>query len=200
MLQGGWNLHLNPVVQYEQRFPLWDTASVKQQLCVCSSCTGTLGGKHEKISPMSINTNRAPCSIVCYTQKPMHVRKRIISGDRGLILLHIYQLNYLFQQKVHARVCACKKHRERKHKGENIVSSSLTAQCCSTGIQLDIPGWRNLPHLLPGGTAIKINKYWRAVFCTWLRSDLCGESWLYHRQHKPPKIMEDVFKETKWAQ
>lgn len=89
----------------------------------------------------------------------MHVRKRIISGDGRLILLHIYQLNYLFQQKVHARVCACKKQRERKDKGENIVSSSLTAQRCSTGIQLDIPSWRNLPHPLPGGTAIKINKY-----------------------------------------
>lgn len=132
---------------------------------MCSSRAGTLGAKHKKKSLLSINTNRAPCSIICYTKQPVHVRKLIISGERRLILLLMYQLNSVFQQK---------KQRERKHKGENIASSRLTAQCWYYWNPARHPPAGETSHPLPSGTATKINKYSSAAFCPSLLSELCG--------------------------
>lgn len=131
-------------------------------------------------------------------QQLLHMRKWIIlSGKARLVLLHIYQLNYTPQQEgpIHGRT------RERESRREKIWSPQASLQsgseycrCCSTGVQLDFPQLQK-----PPSSAAWWNYYTnrRAVFCTSLLSDLRGQRWLYHSQHKLPKNTEDVKKKKK---
>lgn len=114
--------HPNPVIQYQQSTSLWDLVAVLSLL---------LSHRHpwqeaQKKSPMSIGTNRAPCSITCYTQQLMHVRKRSQEREDWPLCRHTSWTP--FQQQVHA--CVWMKGMERE--------KAQGRKCCLQALVLSV--------------------------------------------------------------
>lgn len=169
----GKNWHPNPGVQKEPGVPCetWPRSSSSFD---SASLTHMRKQKPwwetQKLSPVSITINRAPCRTACYMEQPMHMRKWILSGETRLGLCTYSSWRMCLRMCTH--VCRCKNQREKA--GEKVSplrallqSGSEHCRCCSTGSSWIPPAAETSPQNCCTNRT--------AVFCTSLLSDLCGK-------------------------